>query len=244
MAEAQNPANPQSQGAGDEGDKNKLFFGKYKSIEEAEAGYKELERGFHGQAQEISKLNRTIEERLPVQPSQGGYSHDGARAASADPNAAAQFLTQFYSDPIGTIAAVKEVTKREVYEDSRRAADEAGKNRSRVASWATNNQDVMQYPDLLEYYSSRTDSRLSIETRLDDAAKQVRKRVAELKGPNGNNGAGPGPVIEAPSGGNEAPAAPPKAPVGGPSAESQLASYASARNTASRKPLNVRGRAK
>lgn len=50
-------------GAGEQAtdDQSKLIFGKYKTIEEAEKGYKESERKFSEQAQSVSELKREME---------------------------------------------------------------------------------------------------------------------------------------------------------------------------------------
>lgn len=46
---------------GDDAAQPKLVFGKYKSVEEAEKGYKELEHKLHGQGREMSDLKREFE---------------------------------------------------------------------------------------------------------------------------------------------------------------------------------------
>jgi hypothetical protein len=240
MAEPANPANPQSQGAGGDGDKSKLFFGKYKTIEEAETGYKELERSFHTNTTELAGLRRTIEERIPERNS-SGYSHDGTTNPTyvpTDPNVAGQVLANFYADPVGTLVAVKEAAKKELREETRRESESANQHRSRVAAWASQNQDVLVHGDLLDYHVRQTDPRLAIETRLEDAAKKVRTRVAELKGSNPNQG----PIIEAPSHGNAVPASPAAPAATTQGGETVLAGYAAERNRASRKPLGVMGR--
>ena len=181
MADDKNTDNSKSQDSGSEGDKGKLFFGKYKTIEEAENGYKELERGFHSKAQEASTYKEIVDKiGEPVRETQHSQVHDNQ-------NQAAQELTQFYSDPLGW----KEKVKREAINEAtnvissqqKQANDLAG----RVTAWSSKNADVAEHQDLLEVYVKRTDARLSPENRLDLAAGEVRKRLAALRGSKASN---------------------------------------------------------
>lgn len=234
MADQTNPANPQSQGAGEAGDKTKLYAGKYKTPEELEAGYKELERGFHDTRQEVSQLRQTIETRIPEPPADRGYGQGGTYtpvASAADPNLSAQVLSNFYQDPVGTLRSVAEVATQEAEKRILKRQSEEANNKSRVASWLAKNPDLEKHGDLLDFHVRQTDGRLAVESRLDEAAKRVRERLVELRGVAPESTPNPGSYIPGPSGLREG--APASQPVVQPATdgESQLASYAAQRNS-------------
>src|SRR3990167_10049417 len=172
--------NSKSQDSGNDGDKGKLFFGKYKTIEDAEAGHKELERSFHAKSQEASTYKEIVDK---IGSDDRDYGQRGAYVPQyQDQGQATQELTSFYSDPLKW----KEQVKREaVAEATQLISGEVRKNQdlsSRVSAWAGRNSDVAEHQDLVEVYVKRTDARLSPENRLDLAAGEVRKRLASLRG--------------------------------------------------------------
>ena len=175
-----NPVESKSQDAGGEGDKGKLFFGKYKTLEEAEVGHKELERSFHAKAQEASTYKEIVDK---IGTDDGSYGRRETYVPQrTDQGQATQELTNFYSDPFKW----KEQVKKEAVEEARNIiSGEVKKNQDlsgRVSAWAGRNTDLNDHQDLLEVYVKRTDARLSPENRLDLAASEVRKRLATLRG--------------------------------------------------------------
>ena len=229
MANETNTDNSKSQDSGGEGDKGKLFFGKYKSIEEAERGFKELERSFHAKAQEASTYKEIVDK---IGPGTDDSRQTYTPQLVADHGDATQELTEFYANPRGW----KEKVKKEAAEEIRRTISgetrQANELASRVNVWASHNSDVTEHQDLLEVYVKRTDARLSPENRLDLAAGEVRKRLAALRGtkvsddkvdPNTMDG-DPGSFRD--ESGNQVQKQQ-QAPASG---EAELASYASNRN--------------
>lgn len=215
------PGDGKSQPPASDGDKSKLFFGKYKTIEEAEQGYKELERGFHSKSQEASQW-KALADRQPAPA-----SNPAPTAPVAD---AAGELTEFYANPVGWKKKVVSEAKAEILREQQRQNEEYQSTAARVQMWGAKNQDLEKHGKLLKTYLSETDPRLDLETRLDLAANETRKYLNELRGqgrtsnpdPNTMDGA-PGSSREsAPAGGNT----PPPAEDG----ESQLAAYTSERN--------------
>lgn len=229
MAEAQggNPGDGKSQPPANDGDKSKLFFGKYKSIEEAEQGYKELERGFHSKAQE-AKQWKEIADRGTYVP-----TSTPANAPAATPPAdATNELTEFYANPAGWRKKIVSQTKEELRREQEENARQASETATRINEWGKRNPDLAKHGVLLETYVRRTDPRLSIESRLDQAAEETRAYLNELRGqgrtsqPDPNVADGdPGSSREsAPAGGSGSSAPQPT------SDESQLAAYAQERN--------------
>lgn len=233
---------PNSQDAAGAGGDKGLIFGKYKTLEDAEKAHKELERNFHEGRQNYSRL----EERLELLENTRGEGYGRGRTGEefrqevADENQA-KVLQEFYTNPVKVLSEVEERASRRA--EQRFAARQQANNdhAARVQAWTEQNQDVTPYPELLTYYVQRTDGRLSIETRLNKAAEAVRARVIELKGKPTEGEPKPDDVIEgvdqsgAPAGSRKTP------PTGERRAdpESQLASYASQRNSKIRKPLGV-----
>lgn len=177
MANEQKTEDSKSQDSGTDGDKGKLFFGKYKTIEEAEHGYKELERGFHTKAQEASTYKEIVD-RVGTER-QEQYVQ---RVQPADQGQATQELTSFYADPVKWKQQVKQEAIAEATRTISGQVQQTQDLSNRVTSWASRNPDVSEHQDLLEVYVKRTDARLSPENRLDLAAGEVRKRLAVLRG--------------------------------------------------------------
>lgn len=219
-----------SQDTGSEGDKGKLFFGKYKSLEEAENGFKELERSFHAKAQEAS----TYKEIVDKIGTSDYHSDDNYNRATQPANhgKATQELTEFYANP----TEWREKVKKEAIEEARKVISGETKQvqelSSRVNAWASKNSDVAEHQDLLEVYVKRTDARLNPETRLDLAAAEVRKRLAALRGTKvGNDKVDTNTVDGEPGSFRDASGQHQQQQQGQPaSGETELASYASSRN--------------
>jgi len=226
MADDQKTENSKSQDSGTEGDKTKLFFGKYKTIEDAEAGHKELERSFHAKSQEASTYKEIVDK---IGTAENRETYVAPR--QADQGQAAQELTSFYSDPIKW----KEQVKREaIAEASQLISGQVQKNQDlsgRVTAWAGRNSDLNDHQDLLEVYVKRTDARLSPENRLDLAASEVRKRLAVLRGSKASDTKPDPNTLDGDPGSYREDGGPAKQQVvQATSGESELAKYASSRN--------------
>ena len=238
MADQQNTADPKSQGAGGEGDKEKLFFGKYRTLEDAEAGFKESERRMHEATQQAAQW-KEIAERAPTAPAEGGYGQGGGYrsgyvvpAETSNPDQAAQVLARFYQDPIGVLTEVQETAAQKAAEKLRRQQAEENDKRARIQNWLAQNQDLAKHGDLLDAHVRQTDGRLAVETRLNLAAEKVRDRLKELRGEPREANPNPQDYIPGPSGSREGAPAGGPAPATGPAdQESQLAAYAAQRNT-------------
>lgn len=232
MADLANPANTQSQVAGGEGDKTKLFFGKYKTLEEAETGFKEQERKMHEATQQAAQW-KELAETPRTASARGDYGEDGTYVPAPQHNQeqATQVLTNFYRDPVGTLRQIKDVAVQEAEDRIVKRQNAEAQNRDKVNTWLERNTDLKPHGDLLGFYVGQTDGRLAIESRLDAAAKRTRERLVELRGTASSAAPNPGDFVPGPSGSREG--APAGSPAPAPTAadgESQLAKYASERN--------------
>jgi hypothetical protein len=232
------PNTPTSQDSGTAGDEGtKLIFGKYKNIEEAEKAHKELERKFHEGNERYVQLDsrlQQIESRSYTPEVDEGYGR-GHAAPPVDAGEDAQLLTRFYSNPK---AVLSELEERAVAKAEQRIVQKQQRNadyQQRVAGWASNNQDVAKYGDLLTFYVNQTDARLTPETRLDQAAELVRKRVIELRGTPQQQEPNPANFVDGATSAHGAPAR--QQVAAAESNESQLKGYVSSRNSSVRKPL-------
>ena len=244
MAEPGHTPDPNPQGgAGDGGDKTKLYAGKFKTIEEMETAHKELERQWHEERQANSSIRQEVGEIRSILES-GGYGQGGRREdytpAATDPNVNTKVLQELYQNPVGVLQAVKESAKKELREELTRDEQLQRRNAHIVSQWVERNPDVSSYPDLLGFYVQQTDARLTPDKRLDAAAEAVRKRVVELRqGRQPNAGPNPGDHIEPPSGGSaggQTPTAPATPQPGDP--ERELAQFVAKHNATARRPLS------
>lgn len=241
------PQTSNSQGAG-EVKGEKLLAGKYKTQEELENGYKELEKKFHEGRQErtelFDRLDR-IEQRVaqPVerQDNYGRGQSNADYANQPDPNDTT-VLTEFYNSPRKVLDTVEERAAVKAEQRILQRQQASSKAAERVNAWANENSDITPYGDLLGYHVAQTPQDWSIERRLDEGAKRARERLVAIRGannadekPNSNeyiDGAGAGSAGTAnrqQSNRRTAPAEPDR--------ESELVKHISAHNQNARKPL-------
>jgi len=194
-----NTLDPNPQGSDDDGGKEKLYAGKYKTVDELVKGYQEAEKSLHSSRQdtkeELQELRELIETKLPEASDQG----DGRQSGGDGVDENTKILGDFYSNPKAFRESIKQELKQElVNEESRKSS-----NRQVVEEWSQENPDIAENHDMIEYYVARTDPKLSPRKRLDVAAKKVRERLIVLRGSsNDDDGPNDGDHVEGPSGGN------------------------------------------
>lgn len=229
----QNTPNPQ--GSGDDSGKEKLYAGKFKTVEELEKAHKELERGYHQSNERFSRLEEkfdTLTERLDEGYGRGQQTHQPQNDRSDDDTE----LKRLYSNP----RQWREEIKREVRDEILKQEDAAAKNTQRVNKWLERNQDLVAYPEVLTFYVNQGDKRKSIEDQLETAAKFARKRIIEIRGKEADaSDPDPEDIIEGPTGERPQQGQRSQQQQSQPNAESQLAGYAMNRNRSRSKPLNV-----
>jgi len=246
MPEGQNTNQntPPSQDSGADSDKSaKLVFGKYKSLEEAEKAHKELERKFHEGNERYVQLDSRLQQiESRNYDTDEGYRRGQAVQQQPDAGEDTQLLTRFYASPK---AVLSELEERAVAKAEQRISQKQQRNadyQQRVTGWANEHQDVAKYGDLLTYYVGQTDARLTPETRLDQAAEMVRKRVFELRGTPQQQELDPASYVDgATSTHGETQRAVQQ--VTPSSNESELKGYVAKRNATARKPLQHGGTA-
>lgn len=237
-------ANSQSQDASKDGDKEKLFFGKYKTIEDAESAYKEGERKMHEATQQAAQWKEIAEKREATLSDETAYGRGQQYVTpQTDSGQAAQVLSRFYQDPIGVLREVKDTAAAEAEQRWTKRQREEANNRDRVQAWLAKNPDLAPHGDLLDFYVRQTDGRLAVESRLDAGGSKVRARLVELRGAPGEANPNPEDYIPGPSGrrdggGHDAP----RPVLTTLTAESELAKYAAERNASRMKRPGQHGR--
>ncbi len=234
-----------SQGAGDDKGE-KLLAGKYKTQEELENGYKELERKFHeGRQKEgelVDRLDR-IEQRLaqPVerQENYGRGQSNTEYANQPDPNDT-HVLTEFYNSPRKVLETVEERAAARAEQRILQRQQASSKAAERVQAWANENSDITPYGDLLGYYVAQTPQEWSVERRLDEGAKRARERLVAIRGTNSaEEKPNPNEFIDGAggSGGGANRQQSRRAAPAEPDREAELVKHISAHNQNARKPL-------
>lgn len=240
MTDAQNPnPNTPSPQDSDNAGGEKLIFGKYKTIEEAEKAHKELERHYHEDRTEISRLGEAVEGL--VQLEQSRTVNPDATPVNQEPNMSARVLTEFYQNPIGVLTNIKDIAKKEIREELTKEQQASQQNAATVSKWASNNPDVVAHGDLLAFYVSQTDAKLSPDKRLDKAAEIVRKRIIELRQGKSLSSPAPGDHVDAPGGsGGEGDRSPNSSNLTPADPEASLKAYVASRNKSVRRPLGMK----
>ncbi len=216
--------NSSEQGGGDKGSQDeRLYAGKYKTVEEMEKGYKEIEKNFHERPtrQDFQELKELVETRLnPVEEEYEG----GDYRPREDGESSKETLAEMYRDPDAYFA------KREKQMEERMEVKSQKKssNDTAINSWLAENSDLNNPTGqaLLGVYASREDSKLSVRKKLDNAAVHVRAQIAELRGKvEGDQNSNAGDHVEGP-GGSEGERKPLKPQ---PSIETELAAHVNQR---------------
>ncbi len=175
-----NSQNSSEQGGGDKGSQDEhLYAGKYKTVEEMEKGYKEIEKNFHERPtrQDFQDLKELVETRLnPVEDEHEG----GEYKTRENGDEGKETLAEMYRDPDAYFA------KREKQMEERMEVKSQKKssNDTAINTWLAENSDLNNPTGqaLLGVYASREDGKLSVRKKLDNAAVHVRAQIAELRG--------------------------------------------------------------
>ena len=155
------------QAAGNE----KLLAGKFKSSEDLESAYKELERGFHTKSEEAAEWKRNVADligtRDPVETVSG---QDQEEAVS-------RFNEEFLANPSAALDSFAAKLSNKVTADVGKFIQ----TRDAVSTFTEDNPDVRANPMLFAMYLSRTDPKASIGDRLTAANKSYTAELNEME---------------------------------------------------------------
>lgn len=187
MAEAgaeQTQQNPTPEGAGtDSGvpEQKRLYADKFQTDSELEKGYLEAEKRYHESRQEIRDMREQLARAQEAYTQQSRQSYG---MANNDPDVNTQVLQTFYQNPVQVLQQVKEVAKREALESWERQQSARAQEAERVKDWASRNQDVGQFRELMGFYVNQLGARnphMDTIDKLDEAARLTRARALELQ---------------------------------------------------------------
>lgn len=172
---------------------------KFKSAEERDAAYIELEKRAHSQSQELAELKRKMDDfeasKEVQRPAQGEQFTDVYKSQEE----LKKFWERFAAKPqevFGEWASqtMKAVEERIAYRDHARDA---------VAEFKAKNPDLAPYEEIVGMFVQRQPENLSARDRLERAAPEARKMIASIAQRGSNSPQGmqdPNTFVEPPSG--------------------------------------------
>lgn len=185
---------------------------KFKSAEDRDTAYIELEKRSHSQAQELAELRRRMEDysqsqQLPSQRDSQGPSFTDQYKSQEELKA---FWNRFASNPKEIFREVQEEVLREA-EARVVMRDQA---RDAIADFKVKHPDLAPYEEIVTMFVTRQPTNLSARERLERAALEARKMIANIAQsgqPSPAPSVDPSTFIESPSssraGGTKAPVA-------------------------------------
>jgi len=233
----QDPQAPQSDNLG-----GKKILGKYATVEEAERGYRELERFAYEQSRRASEATRQIEQLA----SQGAASNvDRFGYASnnqgfINPQQEAEY-NHFVTQPLDYLKRRDEAVERRALDRARAEFRTELNARDILSQWKSDNPDLVRHEPLIGTFVAQQPAHLSIREKLDRAGEEARRYLANeiaRTSQNRQNSPNPNSVVEAPSG--SAPNFSQASFQEPPASEDALAEYIKERNSWSDKRKTVR----
>lgn len=210
---------------------------KFKSAEDRDKAYLELEKVTRTQAEAMANMQRQVEEltltigsRDQGQQDQGGYYDQGygrGQTSHQVPNQQ-DVLRRFYSDPMGVIDEKLQHHAATVLT----AIDQRLANQEMVADFKRENPDLIKHEDLVASFVRKQAPNIPPKERLTRASKDARAYLSDIArgGQGGQQQAhvDPNTYVEAPSGQGTTPAL---SPAPEPSQEDEVTKWIKERET-------------
>jgi hypothetical protein len=216
MAELRTPTTPE-QGPDHEGEEAGTSIEKFKSGEERDKAYVELEKFTRSQGEQLATLqkqledlNLTLHQRQSDDRSYGDYSrytYPGQPETVYGNDPQSDVKRRFYVDPIQVIDEKLQHTASKVIQ----AVEERMAHQEMVHSFKLDNPDLVKHEPLVASFVRRQDPRLPPHEKLSRAAKEARAYLAEVARGGSPQSQGPNPdaYVETPTG-HRAPQTAPK----------------------------------
>lgn len=220
------------------------FLGKYSSVEEAERGYKELERFAYEQSRQAADARKQLEQLASNQIPGSAYGYVPAGQVPGypgfiDPRQEAE-LQEFSVNPLSYLNKRDEKVRRQAAEEIRREVRAELSARDTLSQWKGENPDLVRHEPLVATFVAQQPAHLSVREKLDRAAEETRRYLASelARSGQGRQAPQPGTFVESPGG----------APVPAQSAqyqepatsEAELADFVRERNAWKDKRMTVR----
>lgn len=183
------------------------FLGKYTTIEEAERGYKELERFAYDQSRQAADTRKQLEQLAASQVPGSTYGYVPVQNAAGlgyniDPRQEAE-LQDFYANPLNHLRRRDENVRQQTAAEIRREMRAELNARDTLSAWKADNPDLLRHEPLVATFVAQQPAHLSVREKLDRAAEEARRyRDSELA-KNGPARQTPqlGQFVESPGGG-------------------------------------------
>ena len=175
---------PQNDGAANSGVKRKIA-GKFDSLEEAvEKGYVGLETEFHSMKGEVLAVKKLLEDALSSPDPQRGSTVPVGQSGGDDNSSAYGRGDELKIDPAQFLAnpgqVIKQVEDR-AYARAMKSSADLIANAMVVQEFKIRNQDLVQHEALVSSFLQKTDPNKPLNKRLEDAAKETRTYLGNLK---------------------------------------------------------------
>lgn len=222
------------------------FLGKYETEEEAERGYKELERFAYAESRRAAETAKQLEQlaaQSTFSAAPYGYAPQGSvpgYGSYQDPRREAE-LQAFAVDPL------EYLRKRDAEVEKRTAAQVRQEFRAELQSrdilmqWKAENPDLVRHEPLIATFVAQQPAHLPVREKLDRAAEEARRYLTKELARNGQGSQIPNPsqIVESPANASVFQHAPVGAqePV---SQEESLAEYVKERNAWKNSRMNPR----
>lgn len=189
-------------GANDQGGGQRKIAGKYNSTDDAIVAIETAQtKNYHETREELGAIRELLERSLTTPIGrQSNRDNDGNRGnyddndqgyrRGRDNNQQDDFdPTEFLTDPSRVLNRRDAKLRQDMEQRQHRQTAAMIANASAVLRFQMKNADLDEHEGLVQSFLGRTDERLSISRRLDEAAKETRKYLAKLKG-KGDDGKG------------------------------------------------------
>lgn len=164
-------------------DEKPLLFGKYKTMEEAEKGHKELERHATEKGQEASRYKESLDAILsePREKPTLKTTDDADVVVFQEGESEETFAERFMSNPRRFLRAIKNEARREASEEATAHTELFVATRDFIGSYLNENPDVRQNGKLFSLHLANTNPKEKLGKRLDDAAKMTREEITRIR---------------------------------------------------------------
>lgn len=179
------PADTSNEPAGDKGNKGEvLIFGKYKTMEEAKAGYDAAQAKMHEATAEAARYKDSLESVLAdPAPKPNDQSNRGAddELVNFETEPDETFAQRFMENPKKYLKAVRAQARREAVAESAAYNELYTATREYIGNFLDSNPDVKANPKLFALHLQATNPKEKLGARLDNAAKATRDEIARIK---------------------------------------------------------------
>lgn len=182
---AKKSADTSNEPAGDKGNKGEgLIFGKYKTMEDAQAAHTEAERKMHEATAEAARYKDSLESVLAdpaPKPNDQSNKNTDDESVNFETEPDETFAQRFMENPKKYLRAVRDQARREGARDAAQYNELYTATREFIGGFLDGNPDIKANPKLFALHLQATNPKEKLGARLDNAAKATRDEIARIK---------------------------------------------------------------